>query len=42
MPVFLKSIEIENFKSFEGNLVVGPLRAFTAVIGPNGTGEIIL
>jgi structural maintenance of chromosome 1 len=36
----IKSIEIDNFKSYLGNHVVGPFdHNFTAVIGPNGAGK---
>ncbi len=36
----IKSIEIDNFKSYLGNHVVGPFdQNFTAVIGPNGAGK---
>lgn len=35
---FLQFIEMENFKSYRGHVVVGPLKQFTAVIGPNGSG----
>lgn len=36
----IKSIEIDNFKSYRGNHVVGPFDSnFTAVIGPNGAGK---
>lgn len=35
---FLEFIEMENFKSYRGHVVVGPLKQFTAVIGPNGSG----
>ena len=37
--VQLRLLEIENFKSYKGNVVIGPLRSFTAVIGPNGSGS---
>lgn len=36
---FLQYIEVENFKSYRGHVVVGPLKQFTAVIGPNGSGN---
>ncbi|XP_039572480.1 structural maintenance of chromosomes protein 1A-like, partial [Passer montanus] len=36
---FLKLIEIENFKSYKGRQIIGPFRRFTAIIGPNGSGE---
>lgn len=35
----LKHIEVENFKSYKGRLVIGPLKPFNAVIGPNGSGK---
>ena len=39
MSAFLKFIEVENFKSYKGHMLIGPLKRFTAVIGPNGSGE---
>ncbi|KAL9893957.1 structural maintenance of chromosomes protein 1A [Glossina fuscipes] len=36
---FLQYIEMDNFKSYQGRVVVGPLKQFTAVIGPNGSGK---
>ncbi|KAH8381877.1 hypothetical protein KR009_000701 [Drosophila setifemur] len=36
---FLEYIEMENFKSYRGHIVVGPLKQFNAVIGPNGSGK---
>ena len=38
MGAFLKYIELENFKSYKGTILVGPLKRFTAIIGPNGSG----
>lgn len=35
---FLQFIEIDNFKSYRGNIKIGPLKQFSAVIGPNGSG----
>ncbi|XP_050296378.1 structural maintenance of chromosomes protein 1A [Anthonomus grandis grandis] len=35
----LKYIEVENFKSYKGRRIIGPLKAFNAVIGPNGSGK---
>jgi len=35
---FLKFIEVENFKSYGPYQRIGPLKPFTAVIGPNGSG----
>ncbi|GAU91556.1 hypothetical protein RvY_03785 [Ramazzottius varieornatus] len=37
--VYLKLLEIENFKSYKGLVTVGPLQSFTAVVGPNGSGK---
>ena len=39
MPVELKYIELENFKSYKGHLRLGPLHSFVAVVGPNGSGK---
>lgn len=39
MSAFLKYIEVENFKSYKGFMSIGPLKRFTAVIGPNGSGN---
>ena len=36
---FLKLLELENFKSYKGHQLVGPFMKFTAIIGPNGSGE---
>mmetsp|Transcript_81832 Transcript_81832/g.227946 ORF Transcript_81832/g.227946 Transcript_81832/m.227946 type:complete len:1243 (-) Transcript_81832:110-3838(-) len=30
---------VENFKSYEGRVLVGPFRHFTCIIGPNGAGK---
>lgn len=38
MSYFLKYVEIDNFKSYKGHIVIGPLKKFTAIIGPNGSG----
>ena len=38
MNAFLESIEIDNFKSYKGKVIIGTLKHFTAVIGPNGSG----
>ncbi|ORX42902.1 RecF/RecN/SMC protein [Hesseltinella vesiculosa] len=32
-------IEIDNFKSYKGNHVIGPFHNFTCVMGPNGSGK---
>lgn len=34
----LKYIEVENFKSYKNFQSIGPLKNFSAVIGPNGSG----
>ncbi|KAI1278821.1 Structural maintenance of chromosomes protein 1A [Halotydeus destructor] len=39
MPGYVKSMEMDNFKSYRGRQVIGPLKPFTAVIGPNGSGK---
>jgi structural maintenance of chromosome 4 len=36
----ISKIELENFKSYYGKRVIGPLhKNFTAVVGPNGSGK---
>jgi structural maintenance of chromosome 1 len=35
----LLSLEIENFKSFKGKHEIGPFKNFSAIIGPNGSGN---
>jgi chromosome segregation protein len=37
--MFLKSIELENFKSFKGEVVIPYELGFTAITGPNGSGK---
>ncbi|KAG2208930.1 hypothetical protein INT47_011070 [Mucor saturninus] len=32
-------IEVENFKSYKGQQIIGPFHQFTSVIGPNGSGK---
>ncbi|EYU27367.1 hypothetical protein ABFS82_13G165500 [Erythranthe guttata] len=32
-------LELENFKSYEGHQIIGPLYDFTAIIGHNGAGK---
>ncbi|KAK8394105.1 hypothetical protein O3P69_006358 [Scylla paramamosain] len=39
MSLKLKYLEIEDFKTYYGKHVFGPLPSFTAVIGPNGGGK---
>ena len=35
----LKRLEVENFKSFMGEMVIPFERGFTAITGPNGSGK---
>lgn len=37
----LVALEVENFKSFRGFHRISPLKSFTAVVGPNGSGKCI-
>ncbi len=37
--MYLKSLEVENFKSFKGEAVIPLDRGFTAITGPNGSGK---
>lgn len=37
--MYLKQIELENFKSFGRKLTVPLLEGYTAVTGPNGSGK---
>mmetsp|Transcript_66702 Transcript_66702/g.171781 ORF Transcript_66702/g.171781 Transcript_66702/m.171781 type:complete len:1221 (+) Transcript_66702:79-3741(+) len=32
-------VVLENFKSYDGRVVVGPFKKFTCVVGPNGAGK---
>ena len=38
--VYLKQVELENFKSFGGKLTVPFMEGYTAVTGPNGSGML--
>eukprot|EP00124_Ichthyophonus_hoferi_P000405 Ihof_evm15s14 gene=Ihof_evmTU15s14 len=35
----LLRLEVDNFKSYHGQQILGPFKTFTAVIGPNGAGK---
>nr|XP_022904438.1 structural maintenance of chromosomes protein 1A-like [Onthophagus taurus] len=35
----LKHVIVENFKTFRGNMTIGPLEPFNVVVGPNGSGK---
>jgi len=37
--MYLKEIEVENFKSFKGEMTIPLDRGFTAITGPNGSGK---
>ena len=37
--LYLKGVELENFKSFKGELTIPLVRGFTAITGPNGSGK---
>lgn len=39
MPGYLKQLEVKDFKSYKGKKVI-PFKKFTAVIGPNGCGNV--
>ncbi|XP_076672291.1 structural maintenance of chromosomes protein 1A-like [Andrena cerasifolii] len=39
MKVQLERVKILNFKSFKGEVIIGPIRPFTAIIGANGSGK---
>ncbi len=39
MSVYLKQVEMENFKSFGHKLTVPFYPGFTAITGPNGSGK---
>ena len=39
MGLYLKSVEVENFKSFKGEVSIPLDRGFTAITGPNGSGK---
>lgn len=36
----LSYIKINNFKTYVGEIVIGPLRTLTVVLGRNGAGKI--
>lgn len=38
----LHTLELENFKSYKGKQIIGPFKQFTAIIGPNGSGEMFV
>eukprot|EP00927_Polykrikos_kofoidii_P046821 TRINITY_DN4094_c0_g1_i1.p1 TRINITY_DN4094_c0_g1~~TRINITY_DN4094_c0_g1_i1.p1 ORF type:complete len:1245 (-),score=280.69 TRINITY_DN4094_c0_g1_i1:271-4005(-) len=35
----VQDIVVENFKSYQGRVLIGPFRHFTCVVGPNGAGK---
>ncbi|KAJ8262037.1 hypothetical protein GJAV_G00161370 [Gymnothorax javanicus] len=36
---YLKQIDVENFKSWRGNQIIGPFNRFNCIIGTNGSGK---
>lgn len=36
----LELIQLDNFKSYHGTQTIGPFKDFTAIIGPNGSGDL--
>ena len=40
--MYLKALEVENFKSFKGEAIIPFDRGFTAITGPNGSGKSTL
>lgn len=42
MQVNLSHIIVFNFKSFKGEVIIGPIKPFTAIIGANGSGKFYL
>lgn len=41
MRVHLEKIILYNFKSFYGEVIIGPFKPFTTIIGPNGAGKYV-
>ena len=39
--MYLKALEVSNFKSFRGDVTIPLERGFTAITGPNGSGSQI-
>lgn len=39
MVLRVRELVLENFKSYDGRVRVGPLRKFTCIVGPNGAGK---
>ena len=37
--MYLKALEVSNFKSFKGEVTIPLERGFTAITGPNGSGK---
>nr|XP_015208801.1 PREDICTED: structural maintenance of chromosomes protein 1B [Lepisosteus oculatus] len=37
--VYLKQLEVENFKSWRGRQVIGPFKRFNCIVGTNGSGK---
>mmetsp|Transcript_10485 Transcript_10485/g.23833 ORF Transcript_10485/g.23833 Transcript_10485/m.23833 type:complete len:1232 (+) Transcript_10485:70-3765(+) len=39
MGTYVRDVIIENFKSYEGRVRIGPFPKFTCIVGPNGSGK---
>ncbi|RNF20253.1 putative structural maintenance of chromosome (SMC) family protein [Trypanosoma conorhini] len=39
MLSWIDRVELYNFKSYAGNVTIGPLKDFTCIVGPNGAGK---
>lgn len=39
MSIKIERIELFNFKSYAGHVVVAPFKDFTCIVGPNGSGK---
>jgi len=39
MPGRVHEVTVENFKSYEGRVRIGPFKKFTCIVGPNGAGK---
>jgi chromosome segregation ATPase len=37
--VYLERLELQDFKSYKGQQVIGPFSKFCCIIGPNGAGK---
>lgn len=42
MTISLQTITLYNFKSYMGEIIMGPFHPFMTIVGPNGCGEITI